>query len=219
MRLCVHVVMVWVFVVLGSAQQALNNDAVIKMVKAGLPEDVVVATIQQQPGNFSVSPDDLIALKTAGVPDKILAAMVAKGAAKPAPVRKDDGSALSSKGVVLAGASGNPKHIQDVLDGLKDRLTKIGVDVIIIENKSRTEILEQVRSSGGSLLWVTVDVAVGQLKDKVRAQYFDALGNKVWEEEASGGIFNFSGSGATNNMIKNIFRKIEPHFKGKKLDK
>jgi len=95
---------------------------------------------------------------------------------------------------------------------------RVGVGVIIIENKSRTEILEQLRSSGSSLLWVTVDVAAGQLKDKVRAQYFNALGNKVWEEEASGGIFNFSGSGATNNMIKNIFRKIEPHFKGKQRD-
>ncbi len=61
------------------AQQAMNNDTVIKMVKAGLSDDVIVATINAQPGAYDTSPDGLIALKQAGVSDKVIAALVAKG--------------------------------------------------------------------------------------------------------------------------------------------
>lgn len=58
------------------AQQILDNDAVLKVVKAGLSEDVVVSMVNNQPGKYSVTPDDLIALKSAGVSDKVIAAMV-----------------------------------------------------------------------------------------------------------------------------------------------
>jgi hypothetical protein len=75
----------WVFGLLIAAlcfaQTALTNDSIIKMVKAGLGDDVIVATISSQPGKYSTAPDDLIALKTAGVTDKIIAAMVTKGGA------------------------------------------------------------------------------------------------------------------------------------------
>jgi hypothetical protein len=62
------------------AQQAMNNDTVIKMVKAGLSDDVIVTTINTSPGAYDTSPDGLIALKQAGVSDKVIAALVAKGA-------------------------------------------------------------------------------------------------------------------------------------------
>jgi len=67
------------------AQQQLTNDAVLKMVKAGLGDDIVVSTIQAQPGKYVTGPDELIALKTGGVSDKVIAAMIAKGSAAPAP--------------------------------------------------------------------------------------------------------------------------------------
>jgi hypothetical protein len=60
------------------AQQALNNDAVIKLTKAGLSEDLIVSTINSQAGAYDTSTDGLIALKTAGVSDKVVAAVVAK---------------------------------------------------------------------------------------------------------------------------------------------
>ena len=61
-----------------AAQQALNNDSVIKLVKAGLSDDLIVSTINASPGSYDTSADGLIALKTAGVSDKILAAVVQK---------------------------------------------------------------------------------------------------------------------------------------------
>lgn len=75
------------FVAIGVCQTALTNDTIIKMVKAGLGEEVVVSTIKAQPGQYSTAPDDLIALKNAGVPDKVVSAMLAKvpGEAAPKP--------------------------------------------------------------------------------------------------------------------------------------
>lgn len=68
------------------AQQAMNNDVVIRMVKAGLAEDVIVTTINSSPGAYDATANGLIALKQAGVSDKVIAAIVAKNtAAAPAP--------------------------------------------------------------------------------------------------------------------------------------
>lgn len=66
------------------AQQSLNNDAVIKLVKAGLSDDLIVSTVNAQPGAFDTSTDGIIALKTAGASDRVVAAIVGK-AATPAP--------------------------------------------------------------------------------------------------------------------------------------
>jgi hypothetical protein len=63
------------------AQGMLNNDSVIKMWKGGVGEEVILTTIKASPASFTTSPDDLLALKRAGVTDKIVEAMIAKRAA------------------------------------------------------------------------------------------------------------------------------------------
>jgi hypothetical protein len=68
MRWYLHTVL-FVATALATAQQALNNEAIVKMVKAGLAEELIVSTIQSQPGSYSLGADDLIALKSAGVSD------------------------------------------------------------------------------------------------------------------------------------------------------
>lgn len=67
------------------AQTTLNNDAVMKMVKGGLSDDVVIGMVKSQPAKYATTPDDLIALKGAGVSDKVIAAMVEKMSAPAAP--------------------------------------------------------------------------------------------------------------------------------------
>jgi len=62
-------------------EQVLNNDSVVKMVKAGLTDDVIVATINASSGTYDTSPDGLIALKQAGVSNKVIAAIVGRGTA------------------------------------------------------------------------------------------------------------------------------------------
>ncbi|MGA2206945.1 MAG: hypothetical protein ABSG10_09470 [Terracidiphilus sp.] len=64
-----------------AAQQAMNNDAVIKLVKAGLSDDLIVSTINASPAAYDTSADGIIALKTAGASDKVIAAIVLKASA------------------------------------------------------------------------------------------------------------------------------------------
>lgn len=73
---------VWVFLGLLAAallaQTALTNDSIVRMAKAGLGEEIILSTVRSQPGRYATSPDDLIALKAAGVTDKVIAAMIDK---------------------------------------------------------------------------------------------------------------------------------------------
>lgn len=65
------------------AQDVLTNEAVVKMVKAGLSESLIVTMVENQPGQFKLTADELVRLKQQGVSDKVLAAMVAKGSSAP----------------------------------------------------------------------------------------------------------------------------------------
>ena len=60
------------------AQQTMNNDSIIKLVKAGLSDDLIVNTINASPGSYVATVDGLIALKTAGASDKVVSAIVLK---------------------------------------------------------------------------------------------------------------------------------------------
>ena len=80
------------------AQGVLNNDAIIKLIKAGMSEDIIVSTVNASQGAFDTSANGLITLKAAGVSDKVLSAIVVKAtivasAAAPA-AAASSGSAL-----------------------------------------------------------------------------------------------------------------------------
>jgi hypothetical protein len=64
----------------GSAQDILTNENVISMVKAGLAESVIIQKIRASWRKFDTSTDGLIKLKAAGVPDRIVEAMISGGA-------------------------------------------------------------------------------------------------------------------------------------------
>ncbi|MGH9392546.1 MAG: hypothetical protein ACRD1E_00105, partial [Terriglobales bacterium] len=59
---------------------ATTNADVVKMVKGGLEESVVVAAIRSRPASFDLSPDALLALHQAGVTKAELDAMLAAAA-------------------------------------------------------------------------------------------------------------------------------------------
>jgi hypothetical protein len=80
------------------AQQSLTNDSVLKMVKATMGDDLIINMINTQPSAFALAPDDLIALKSGGVSDKIISAMLLKSAAPAAPALTT--SAIPASGLV-----------------------------------------------------------------------------------------------------------------------
>jgi hypothetical protein len=68
------------FFVQAQSQSAMTNQDVIDMVKAGLSAPVIVASIERAPlSRFDVQPSTLVTLKTAGVPDLVLEAMLKAG--------------------------------------------------------------------------------------------------------------------------------------------
>jgi hypothetical protein len=79
---------VWILLALSCAafaQEALTNEGVIKLVKAGLSEDLVVNAINDQPASFTLGATELVALKEGGVSEKIIRAMMAKSKGAPVP--------------------------------------------------------------------------------------------------------------------------------------
>ena len=66
-------------VAISLAQEVLTNDSVVQMIKAGLPEAVVIAKIKSTQTKFDLKTDSLVSLKKNGVSDKVLEAMVASG--------------------------------------------------------------------------------------------------------------------------------------------
>ena len=58
--------------------KALNNQEVVKLVKAGFKEHSVIAIINTRLPNFDLSPDRMIELKRNGVSEKIIMAMLSR---------------------------------------------------------------------------------------------------------------------------------------------
>lgn len=86
MRKCFFALVFLALCPLLTAQQAMNNDSVIRLVKAGLSDDLIVTTINASPGAYDTSANGLIALKQAGASDKVVAAIVVKAAVPTAPM-------------------------------------------------------------------------------------------------------------------------------------
>jgi hypothetical protein len=101
------------------AQQILNNASVIKMVKAGLSAEIVVAAVRAQPGHYDLSPDGLIALKKAGASDPIIAAMIARNSATASPSATPDPAAGDADAAV--GPNGLPAGVDSVGLYFKDK--------------------------------------------------------------------------------------------------
>ena len=128
------------------AQQALNNESVIKLVKAGLSEDLIVMTVNASPGSYDTSANGLVALKTAGVSDKVVGAIVMRssgGAASAAPA----GMAGFSGGAAPTG--GIPPGIDSVglyyLDATTGAWNEVPAEVV---NFKTGGVFKRIASAG-----------------------------------------------------------------------
>jgi hypothetical protein len=63
------------------AQEVLTNESVVQMIKAGLPESLVITKIRSTPNKFDLRTESLVGLKKNGVSDKVLEAMMTPGTA------------------------------------------------------------------------------------------------------------------------------------------
>jgi hypothetical protein len=65
-------------------QRVLSNSDIVNMSKSGIGDATIILTIQKTSTKFDISPDALIQLKTAGVSDPVLNAMLAAAPSSPA---------------------------------------------------------------------------------------------------------------------------------------
>lgn len=97
-----------------AAQQAMNNDAVIKLVKAGLSEDLIITTINASQGAYDTSANGLIALKQGGASDKVISAILLKTSGT-------GPASTPASGAAPAMGAGLPAGITDVGVYYKDK--------------------------------------------------------------------------------------------------
>jgi hypothetical protein len=154
-----------------AAQQPLTNDGVIKLVKAGLSDDLIVNTITTQPSYFDVSPDGIIALKTAGASDKVVNAIVAKAAASPAaaapapavsaPMAPPSPTAPAAPAMTMAPNPDDPAGQHDLGIYLFSDIAGPGTKLTRLAGSTYT------RANSGNKL--TTDLTVGLTKMKAKA--------------------------------------------------
>lgn len=65
-------------VLVQNAARAETTAEIVKLAEKGIGEDVLLAAIERSDKGFSLSADDIIKLKQANVPDKVIAAMLRK---------------------------------------------------------------------------------------------------------------------------------------------
>lgn len=130
--------------VMATAQQTMDNNAVIKLSQAGFSDELIVSTINDSPGNYDTSVNGLIVLKEAGISEKVLATIMAKAASRSTTTPASN-TATASSGVTtripqdvnnkvlqvpiwiqVAGASGGftsaNKDLSDSVNDVKNRI-------------------------------------------------------------------------------------------------
>ena len=131
----------------------LTNLDVIKMVKGGLPESVVVSTIKSGPAKFDTSPDGLIALHKAGVTPGEMDAIMAASSNGPS----------SSSGNASAHEGGGPDQ-NSAMPPSKSRMPR----VMVTQGNSTQELklektqLAETKTKPSSMKSLAGDSAVTQ---------------------------------------------------------
>jgi hypothetical protein len=130
----------------GVAQEVLTNDAVIKMVKAGLPESVVIQKIQTSQKRFDTSTDGLIKLKGAGVSDKVIEAMMAPAGGPATAAVPPPAAAKPAEPALVHLVGSDQKPLKPILGTMETRVEPFGgarQEVVLPDNKAQYRITQK----------------------------------------------------------------------------
>ena len=115
-------------------KSALTNAAVVSMVKGGMPESLIVSTIQSSETQFDVSPQGLAELKAAGISKKVMDAMVAAEARKQAAPAS---SASAGAGAPAARAPLQQPYVQLLQEKAKRSLSAEQAQIAQVKTKNQ----------------------------------------------------------------------------------
>lgn len=126
-----------------AAKEVLTNDDVVKLVKGGLPESVIIQKIRASERKFDTSADGLIQLKGAGVPDKVIEAMVAPA---PATAAAPPPAPAAASGPAIAHLVGHEqKPLKGVYGNMEFKVHPFGgsrQEVVLLENRAQYRITD-----------------------------------------------------------------------------
>jgi len=208
---------------LAQSNKPLTNDDVVQMVKGGFDESTTIAAIQAASDtNFDTSVQALLALKGAGVSEKVISAMLAatrkksEGAsgAAPAPaaapaaaakpdVPEDVGVYVKLKGSLAEVYA----EIVDWKSGgvgkslLTGGFTKGHINAVVKGPKSKLQI--------GTPVEIVVKCAEGVTASEYTLLKLDEKGDRREFRAVTGGVYHSSG-GLEKDAIKFDFQKIAP---------
>jgi len=196
------------------SQQTLNNDSVIKLVKAGMGDDLIVNMINTQPSSFSVGTDDLISLKTAGASEKVISAMLLKGSApSSAPAMTTSavpGAVPHEVGVYFkkggAWVDVEPEVVNFKTGGVlksmaTDGLIKGDINGNIKGGRSKTELTTPVE--------ILIYVPEGVAASEYQLLLLHVSNNAREFRTVTGGVFHKSG-GASRDAVEFEAKKVAP---------
>lgn len=198
-----------------SPQKNLTIDDVLKLSKAGIGEDVVISKIRKNGQAFDLSPDQMLQLKTAGVSDKVIQAMLDPAAAQPAPVAAaaPDNTYPDDSGVYFKKTSDKTWNevLPEVVNWKTGGVLK-GIATSGIVKKDTNGHLQgktsktRVATTTEFLIVVPDGVAISEYQLLHLHQNSD---NREFRS-TTGGVFHSSG-GATRDALEFQNKKVAPH--------
>ena len=206
--------------VFAQSNKPLTNDDVVQMVKGGFDESTTVAAIESADTNFDNSVQALMALKAAGVSEKVISAMLAAtkkkaeaakpavAAAAPAPAANPDvpedmgvytklkGSLVEMYAEVVSWKSGGVGKSM-----LSMGMTKGHVNATVSGPKSKLQF--------GLPAELVIKCSEGVTPSEYMLLKLDEKGDRREFRAVTGGVYHSSG-GAQKDAIKFDFQKIAP---------
>ncbi len=200
----------------------LSNDDVVQMVKGGFDESTTVAAIDAGETSFDTSVQALMALKAAGVSEKVISAMLAATkkkaeAAKPA----------APAPTVAPAAAANPDFPEDmgVYTKLKGSLAEVYAEVVSWKSGgvgksmltggftkghvNATVTGPKSKLQLGTPIEFVIKCAEGVTPSEYMLLKLDEKGDRREFRAVTGGVYHSSG-GAQKDAIKFDFQKIAP---------
>ena len=152
-----------------NAASELTNKDVLDMVQSGLATEIIVAKIKASPGKFDTSAATLAELKSAGVPDAVIMAMVGGAlepttSSEPKPsveVKVSDGTEVEIQ--LKNNASGQELKVGDIVDfSVMHPVVVNGVTVFEKDAPARARITTAKKAGhwghAGKLEWAMQDI-------------------------------------------------------------
>lgn len=223
-RLCAIALTLFLAAACFAQSAPLNNQAVLTMLKSGIADSVIITAIHAQAAQFSISANDLIALKAAGASDNLLTAMIEKNSsnatARISPTAPDVNIPASVSEVHTVFIAGNNEAAADMRRDLLKDSTKFQQSACftVLGSKQHADAIldlaqaETAGGSGGFLGGSSLESTVAS------ATLTNQHGDLLWNDSKQGlqGVIHTGAGNAETNLLRSLFKAAGCRFNGQR---